>query len=173
MVSANSVEEERDERRRSDERANYLRQWVRSGKSPLESSARLMLSFVAPSTGSGYPAQLGPGPMAASPHGAPPLPPSSAAHSRDVQLREQRERDASAVTTGNASTSGSGGASPGAAPGAGGAAGNASLANLSDLDPDDVPRELKKEGSDWLAIFNPKVKRVLDVNLVHTLMHER
>jgi general transcriptional corepressor TUP1 len=52
------------------------------------------------------------------------------------------------------------------------AAGNASLANLSDLDPDEVPRELKKEGSDWLAIFNPKVKRVLDVNLVHTLMHE-
>ena len=52
------------------------------------------------------------------------------------------------------------------------AAGNASLANLSDLDPDEVPRELKKEGSDWIAIFNPKVKRVLDVNLVHTLMHE-
>lgn len=35
-----------------------------------------------------------------------------------------------------------------------------------------MPKELKKEGSDWLAIFNPKVKRVLDVNLVHTLMHE-
>ncbi|KDN45299.1 WD40 repeat-like protein [Tilletiaria anomala UBC 951] len=51
-------------------------------------------------------------------------------------------------------------------------AGNASLANLSDLDPDEVPKDLKKEGSDWLAIFNPKVKRVLDVNLVHTLMHE-
>lgn len=53
------------------------------------------------------------------------------------------------------------------------AAGNASLANLSDMDPDDIPKELKKEGSDWMAIFNPKVKRVLDVNLVHTLMHER
>jgi glucose repression regulatory protein TUP1 len=36
-----------------------------------------------------------------------------------------------------------------------------------------VPPELKKEGSDWFAIFNPKVKRVLDVSLVHTLMHER
>lgn len=42
-----------------------------------------------------------------------------------------------------------------------------------DLDPQNVPPELKKEGSDWFAVFNPKVKRVLDVNLVHTLMHER
>lgn len=53
-----------------------------------------------------------------------------------------------------------------------GAAGNNTLASWSDLDPDEVPKELKKEGSDWLAIFNPKVKRTLDVNLVHTLMHE-
>lgn len=52
------------------------------------------------------------------------------------------------------------------------AAGNTSLANLSELDPEEVPKDLKKEGSDWWAIFNPKVKRVLDVNLVHTLMHE-
>jgi glucose repression regulatory protein TUP1 len=42
-----------------------------------------------------------------------------------------------------------------------------------DLDPHNVPAELKKEGSDWFAVFNPKVKRVLDVTLVHTLMHER
>jgi glucose repression regulatory protein TUP1 len=35
-----------------------------------------------------------------------------------------------------------------------------------------VPPELKKDGSDWFAVFNPKVKRVLDVNLVHTLIHE-
>ncbi|KAF9237359.1 WD40-repeat-containing domain protein [Melanogaster broomeanus] len=41
-----------------------------------------------------------------------------------------------------------------------------------DLDPHNVPPELKKEGSDWFAVFNPKVKRVLDVSLVHTLMHE-
>lgn len=52
------------------------------------------------------------------------------------------------------------------------AAGNTSLANLSELDPEEVPKELKKEGSDWWAIFNPKVKRQLDVSLVHTLMHE-
>lgn len=44
---------------------------------------------------------------------------------------------------------------------------------LDDLDPHNVPPELKKEGSDWFAVFNPKVKRVLDVSLVHTLMHER
>ncbi|PBK61591.1 WD40 repeat-like protein [Armillaria solidipes] len=43
---------------------------------------------------------------------------------------------------------------------------------LDDIDPQNVPQELKKEGSDWFALFNPKVKRVLDVNLVHTLMHE-
>ncbi|KAG9221851.1 hypothetical protein CCMSSC00406_0005676 [Pleurotus cornucopiae] len=41
-----------------------------------------------------------------------------------------------------------------------------------DLDPHNVPPEFKKEASDWFAVFNPKVKRVLDVNLVHTLMHE-
>ncbi|KAH7886978.1 WD40-repeat-containing domain protein [Phlebopus sp. FC_14] len=41
-----------------------------------------------------------------------------------------------------------------------------------DLDPHNAPPELKKEGSDWFAVFNPKVKRVLDVALVHTLMHE-
>lgn len=42
-----------------------------------------------------------------------------------------------------------------------------------DLDPNTVPPEFKKEGSDWFAVFNPKVKRVLDVNLTHTLLHER
>ena len=32
-----------------------------------------------------------------------------------------------------------------------------------------------KEGSNWFAMFNLnlKVKRVLDINLVHSLMHER
>ena len=44
---------------------------------------------------------------------------------------------------------------------------------MDELDPLSVPPELKKEGSDWFAIFNPKIKRALDVNLVHTLHHER
>lgn len=51
------------------------------------------------------------------------------------------------------------------------------------LDPHTVPPELKKEGSDWFAIFNPSPGvgkdgagpggRRLDVDLVHTLIHER
>ena len=40
-------------------------------------------------------------------------------------------------------------------------------------DPDAVPEHLKKHGSDWFALWNPKAKRVLDVSLVHTLSHER
>ena len=42
-----------------------------------------------------------------------------------------------------------------------------------DLDPFAVSPEFKKEGSDWFAVFNPKIKKTLGVNLVHTLMHER
>ncbi|KAJ7697653.1 WD40-repeat-containing domain protein [Mycena rosella] len=40
-------------------------------------------------------------------------------------------------------------------------------------DPADVPADLKKEGSDWFAVFNPRARpRVLtDVGLVHTLIH--
>jgi glucose repression regulatory protein TUP1 len=41
-----------------------------------------------------------------------------------------------------------------------------------DIDIHTIPPEYKHEGSDWFALFNHKVKRVLDVNLVHTLMHE-
>jgi len=41
-----------------------------------------------------------------------------------------------------------------------------------DLDIHAIPPEYKREGSDWCAVFNPKVKRVLDVQLVHILMHE-
>lgn len=49
------------------------------------------------------------------------------------------------------------------------------------LDVESVPAELKKEGSDWFALFNPRQavnakrerEKVLDVELVHTLTHER
>ena len=44
---------------------------------------------------------------------------------------------------------------------------------LSDLDPDTIPREFKKEGAEWFALWNPRNKKTLDVNLVHTLVHER
>ncbi|KAH8109008.1 chromatin associated protein [Phellopilus nigrolimitatus] len=43
---------------------------------------------------------------------------------------------------------------------------------LDEINPETLPPDLKKEGSDWSAIFSPKVKRVLDVNLVHTLIHK-
>lgn len=31
---------------------------------------------------------------------------------------------------------------------------------------------LKKEGSDWVALYNPKAQPAIDVNLVHTLIHD-
>lgn len=43
---------------------------------------------------------------------------------------------------------------------------------LSDLDPDNVSRELKKEGGDWVAVWSSQSKKMLDVSLVHTLNHE-
>ncbi|GJN89403.1 hypothetical protein Rhopal_002383-T1 [Rhodotorula paludigena] len=43
---------------------------------------------------------------------------------------------------------------------------------VQSFDPDTAPKDLKKEGSDWLTMFNPNVKRVLDVGLVHTLVHD-
>jgi len=43
---------------------------------------------------------------------------------------------------------------------------------LGDLDRSTLPPEFRKEGSDWFATFNPRVKRVLDISLVHTLSHK-
>ncbi|KAF2086961.1 WD40 repeat-like protein [Saccharata proteae CBS 121410] len=42
---------------------------------------------------------------------------------------------------------------------------------LADLEMDQVPDNFKKEGADWFAIWNPRVRRVVDVDLVHTLPH--
>ncbi|CAG8449097.1 6172_t:CDS:10 [Ambispora leptoticha] len=42
---------------------------------------------------------------------------------------------------------------------------------LGDMDPESISPAFKKEGQDWFAIFNPKVHRLLDVDLVHTLDH--
>jgi hypothetical protein len=39
--------------------------------------------------------------------------------------------------------------------------------------PSKVPVEFKKEGDDWLAIYNPEIPRTLDVELMHTLTHDR
>lgn len=43
---------------------------------------------------------------------------------------------------------------------------------LADLNPDMMPPTQKREGEDWFAVFNPRVQRVLDVELVHNLQHE-
>lgn len=40
---------------------------------------------------------------------------------------------------------------------------------LADMDPDNVPANMKVEGSDWFALFNPKAPRLLKVDLLHTL----
>ncbi|EAU89102.2 TUPA [Coprinopsis cinerea okayama7 len=34
-----------------------------------------------------------------------------------------------------------------------------------------VPPEYRKDGPDWFAAFNPKIKRTLDINLVHSFQH--
>ncbi|KAL8972848.1 MAG: hypothetical protein Q9183_000323 [Haloplaca sp. 2 TL-2023] len=44
--------------------------------------------------------------------------------------------------------------------------------NLADLEVDSMRPEQKREGSEWFAIFNPRIPRVLDVDLVHTLSHD-
>ncbi|MCJ1472828.1 general transcription repressor [Lambiella insularis] len=43
---------------------------------------------------------------------------------------------------------------------------------LAELDPAVLGPHQKREGEDWFAVFNPRVQRVLDVDLVHTLTHE-
>ena len=44
--------------------------------------------------------------------------------------------------------------------------------NLADCELDQLRPDQKREGSDWFAIFNPRIPRSLDVDLVHTLVHE-
>ncbi|KAJ7741190.1 chromatin associated protein [Mycena maculata] len=43
---------------------------------------------------------------------------------------------------------------------------------LNNLELSGVHPDWKKEGSDWFVIYNSKVKRTLDVNLIHTFIHE-
>ena len=40
------------------------------------------------------------------------------------------------------------------------------------MDYERLPADKKKEGPDWFAVFNPRLPRVLDVDLVHTLPHD-
>ncbi|KAJ5202055.1 WD40 repeat-like protein [Penicillium cinerascens] len=43
---------------------------------------------------------------------------------------------------------------------------------LANWNLDDLPPTQKREGVDWFAVFNPEVPRVLDVELVHDLVHD-
>ncbi|KAG1560470.1 hypothetical protein G6F49_002675 [Rhizopus delemar] len=42
---------------------------------------------------------------------------------------------------------------------------------LSDINPENVPANMKVEGQDWFALFNPKATRYLKVDLLHTFDH--
>ncbi|KAI9253551.1 WD40-repeat-containing domain protein [Sporodiniella umbellata] len=44
--------------------------------------------------------------------------------------------------------------------------------HLADVDPENVPANMKVEGQDWFALFNPKAPRQLKVNLVQTMEHK-
>jgi hypothetical protein len=44
---------------------------------------------------------------------------------------------------------------------------------LSELDPDTLPRDFKKEGQGWSVVWNPKTKKQLEIAPIHTLVHER
>lgn len=43
---------------------------------------------------------------------------------------------------------------------------------LADLNPDDLRSDQKREGPDWYAVFNPNVRRALDIELMWNLPHE-
>ena len=36
-----------------------------------------------------------------------------------------------------------------------------------------VPVESSEKGYDWAVLYNPEVKKTLDINLVHTFVHGR
>ncbi|GAA5795344.1 WD40-repeat-containing domain protein [Helicostylum pulchrum] len=57
-------------------------------------------------------------------------------------------------------------------PGAGPLINTASASEaLGDMNPENVPANMKVEGQDWFALFNPKATRYLKVDLLHTFEH--
>ncbi|EGO03630.1 hypothetical protein SERLA73DRAFT_130029 [Serpula lacrymans var. lacrymans S7.3] len=46
------------------------------------------------------------------------------------------------------------------------------MASFDPLDPQSVPPEFTKESTDWLAIFNPRVPRQMDVQLAARFVHD-
>ncbi|KAG1138649.1 hypothetical protein G6F38_010403 [Rhizopus arrhizus] len=82
----------------------------------------------------------------------PPPPPTPQQQQQQQQLQSAMVRPASANRVASpTNTSGSG--------------------NLADYDPDNVPANMKIEGQDWFALFNPKAPRQLKVDLMHTMEH--
>ncbi|KAF7727927.1 proteinral transcription repressor [Apophysomyces ossiformis] len=49
--------------------------------------------------------------------------------------------------------------------------GSTAPGGLADVDPESVPPNMKIEGHDWFALFNPKTSRQLNVELLHSLDH--
>jgi general transcriptional corepressor TUP1 len=41
-----------------------------------------------------------------------------------------------------------------------------------EIDLASLPPEYKREGTDWFIMYNPKVEKAFNINLVHTMMHE-
>lgn len=46
------------------------------------------------------------------------------------------------------------------------------VTGLCDLDPENVPANYRKEGPDWVVVYNPKLPRTVNVELVHSLDHQ-
>ncbi|KAI9491939.1 WD40-repeat-containing domain protein [Zychaea mexicana] len=90
------------------------------------------------------------GPMSSGP---PPPPPGN----NSAMVAQQQQR-----TKGQMGGGGGGGGSAG---------GPTTPVGLSDVDPDSVPPNMKVEGRDWFALFNPKTSRYLKVDLLHSIDH--
>ncbi|KAF2457078.1 WD40-repeat-containing domain protein [Lineolata rhizophorae] len=61
---------------------------------------------------------------------------------------------------------------PGARPPPPPTAGGPNVGNcLAELEPDQVSDAFKTDGSDWYVVYNPQIRRSLDVKLLHTLPH--
>ncbi|OAD04104.1 hypothetical protein MUCCIDRAFT_48518 [Mucor lusitanicus CBS 277.49] len=96
-----------------------------------------------------------------SPNRGIPTPPTSA-HPQQQQRQQQQQQE-----WGN----GYGGSTYPNRPGSPSTTNAQQQGGLADVDPESVPANMKVEGQDWFALFNPKTSRQLKVDLVHTLDH--
>ncbi|KAG7561989.1 hypothetical protein FFLO_02544 [Filobasidium floriforme] len=102
-----------------------------------------------------------------------PLPPNPADRERELERERQRERDRERErehrlpppTASGAAATSVGRPTPTPAP-------KSPPLMLSELDPDTLPRDFKKEGQGWSVVWNPKTKKQLEIAPIHTLVHE-